>query len=234
MVTTERDGPQRDEAIYQQLRNAIVDHRLRPGARLPEDALGQTFGVSRTSIRKVLQRLAIDRLVTLRPRRGAEVSRPTIKQAADVFAARRLIECGCIAQVAERLTVDDLEVLHELVRRERAARSDGDQSSAIKYSADFHVRLMAVANNELTHAFVEQLSSLSSLIIAVYGSASSVGCDCGEHDELLQLLESGQTDQAEQWMDYHLRQIEASLHFADDTEEQPDFATLFGRSAEAS
>ena len=232
-MKSNRDGTQRDEAIYQALRNAIVDHRLRPGARLPEDSLGRAFSVSRTSIRKVLQRLALDRLVTIRPRRGAEVSRPTTKQAADVFATRRIIECGSIRIIAEQMTGEDREALEELIDREQTARKADDQSSAIKYSADFHVRLMAVADNELIRTFVEQLSSLSSLIIAVYGSPSSVGCDCGEHDELLKLIESGNVTEAEGWMDHHLRQIEASLNFIEEREQAPDFETLFGSSAEA-
>ena len=60
-----------DDAIYQALWEAIVEHRLSPGARLPEDALAGAFGVSRTMIRRVLQRLALEQLVTLRTHRGA-------------------------------------------------------------------------------------------------------------------------------------------------------------------
>jgi DNA-binding GntR family transcriptional regulator len=223
-----------DEAIYQAVRTAIVDHRLRPGDRLPEDTLGQTFGVSRTSIRKVLQRLSIDRLVVQRPRRGAEVNRPTARQAADVFANRRLLECGSIPAVVRHFTPEHHRDLHALVQREQAARRAGDRSAAIKHSADFHTQLMAVTDNELTRAFVEQLSSLSSLIIAVYGTHQSIGCDCGEHDELLRLLEAGAVEQAERWMDHHLREIEASLEFADAPREAPDFSTLFDDSEIAS
>ena len=47
----------RDERIYQDILEAIVEHRLTPGTRLPEDTLAETFGISRTGIRKVLQRL---------------------------------------------------------------------------------------------------------------------------------------------------------------------------------
>jgi len=231
---SEQRGKTSDEAIYQAVRTAIVDHRLRPGDRLPEDTLGQTFGVSRTSIRKVLQRLSIDRLVVQRPRRGAEVNRPTAKQAADVFANRRLIECGSIAAVAEHFTAEHRDALHALVDREQAARRAGDRSAAIKHSADFHTQLMAVTDNELTRAFVEQLSCLSSLIIAVYGTQQSIGCDCGEHDELLRLLEAGEVERAAQWMDHHLRAIEASLEFADDARDAPDFSTLFNDSEIAS
>jgi DNA-directed RNA polymerase specialized sigma54-like protein len=48
----------KDDHIYNSLVKAIVEHRLLPGSKLPEEALAETFGVSRTGIRRVLQRLA--------------------------------------------------------------------------------------------------------------------------------------------------------------------------------
>ena len=48
----------KDESIYQALMTAIVEHQLPPGSKLPEEALAEVFAVSRTGIRKVLQRLA--------------------------------------------------------------------------------------------------------------------------------------------------------------------------------
>ena len=55
---TKDAAQERDEIIYQHLHAAICDSRLLPGTRLPEDTLAETFGASRTIIRKVLQRLA--------------------------------------------------------------------------------------------------------------------------------------------------------------------------------
>jgi DNA-binding GntR family transcriptional regulator len=220
-------GVSRDERIYRHIREAIVDHRLRPGARLPEDALSATFGVSRTGIRKVLQRLALERLVTIRPRRGAQVSRPTAREARDVFAARRLTEGGSLAAVMAGLTEADEQALRELIQRECQAQTAGDQSEAIRLSAAFHVRLVAAGGNGIVTEFVERLTSLSSLIIALYGSPRSIGCDCGEHGELLDLVTAGDTAGAERWLDRHLRRIEASLDFTATREKTPDFATLF-------
>lgn len=228
----------RDARIYREIVDAIVDHRLRPGARLPEDALSGVFGVSRTGIRKVLQRLALERLVTIRPRRGAQVSRPSADEARDVFAARRLAECGSIAGIVERFSEADGEALRALAGREGQAQARGGQSEAIRISAAFHVRLVAVAGNDILTGFVEQLTSLSSLIIAVYGSPRSVGCDCGEHGELVGLLARGDAGAAERWLERHLRRIEASLDFTAGEETTPDFEAIFfgdaGRDAAAS
>jgi DNA-binding GntR family transcriptional regulator len=120
------DSPlSRDEQIYQDILEAIVEHRLLPGTRLPEDSLAEVFAISRTGIRKVLQRLALERMVTLRANRGAEVAQPTAKEAQDVFAARQLIEPALMPAVAERIDSAQLKALRTLVDQEHQAQSDG-------------------------------------------------------------------------------------------------------------
>ncbi len=53
----------RSDAIYASLRRAILEQALKPGTKLPEDSIGDTFGVSRTSARNALVRLSSDGLV---------------------------------------------------------------------------------------------------------------------------------------------------------------------------
>ncbi|MDR9433370.1 MAG: GntR family transcriptional regulator [Spiribacter sp.] len=221
----------RDETIYQQLRNAIVGQDLLSATRLPEDALSNVFGVSRTVIRKVLQRLALERLVTIRPRRGAEVTEPTVEEARNVFAARRCIECHAMTDVVANSTPGALRDLNEMVAQEQAAEWRNDQSEAIRLSASFHVQLVAIGGNALITEFLEQLTSMSSLIIAVYGSRASVGCKPGGHSELCELIEIGDAKAASDWMEKHLRQIESTLDFRKKAADAPDFAKLFSASA---
>ena len=76
----------KDESIYRALMTAIVEHQLPPGSKLPEEALAEVFAVSRTGIRKVLQRLAAVQLVTLTPKRGAHVTSPSVEESRRSFA----------------------------------------------------------------------------------------------------------------------------------------------------
>ena len=68
--------PPRSEDLAESLARAILEHRLAPGARLPEDEVGEVFGVGRTVVRGALQGLAHRELVTLQRNRGAFVARP--------------------------------------------------------------------------------------------------------------------------------------------------------------
>ncbi|QFU02805.1 putative HTH-type transcriptional regulator YdfH [Halomonas sp. THAF5a] len=221
------DGPKRHEAIYQSISDAIIEHRLKPGARLREDALAEVFGVSRTGIRKILQRLALEQLVTLTPRRGASVTRPTADEAKDVFDARLMVECGLMREIARRITAEDLAALRDMARRERQALKSGEQSTAIRLSADFHTRLASISGNATLADFVERLCSRSSLILAVYGNAGHLGCESHDHDDLIGYLEAGNGERAEAFMGRHLKAIEASLSIHVEEDEAPDLFEIF-------
>ncbi|MBZ0329527.1 GntR family transcriptional regulator [Halomonas sp. ANAO-440] len=222
------DGAERHETIYRSISDAIIEHRLRPGARLREDALAEVFGISRTGIRKILQRLALEQLVTLTPRRGASVTRPTADEAREVFDARQMVECGLMPEVARRISEADIEELRSMASREREALSAGEQSSAIKLSAAFHERLAALSGNDTLAAFVGRLCSRSSLILAVYGNPGNLGCESHDHDDLIRYLEAGDGEGARAFMSHHLKEIEASLSIVEEEAEAPDLQSIFG------
>src|SRR5271165_5080346 len=89
--------------IYQSVLDAVVEHRLPPGAKLTEEQLGSVFGASRTIVRSALQALAHDHIVTITRNRGAFVSAPTVADAHDVFHGRRLVEGAIAREVAGRI-----------------------------------------------------------------------------------------------------------------------------------
>ncbi|RCV86881.1 GntR family transcriptional regulator [Vreelandella rituensis] len=225
------DGAERHEVIYRSISDAIIEQQLRPGARLREDALTEVFNISRTGIRKILQRLALEQLVTLTPRRGASVTRPTASEARDVFAARQMVECGLMPEVARRITAQDVSELREMAQREREALKTGEQSTAIKLSATFHERLAQLSGNATLAAFVGQLCSRSSLILAVYGSAGHLGCESHDHDDLIDYLTEGDGEKARAFMNHHLEEIEASLSIIEEEAVAPDLHQIFGMNS---
>lgn len=226
-VAEKRSRDRSLDAIYQSISEAIIGHRLKPGDRLREDALADVFGVSRTGIRKVLQRLALEQLVTLTPRRGASVTRPSVDEAKAVFEARLLVECALMEAVAKRITDADVQELNDMARRERVALRNRQQREAITLSASFHARLAEISGNRTLAEFVHQLCSRSSLILAVYGHAGHLGCESHDHETLIQYLIEGDGARAKDFMERHLKSIEASLSIFDETDENPDLRDIF-------
>ncbi|MEM8550153.1 MAG: GntR family transcriptional regulator [Verrucomicrobiota bacterium] len=96
------------DQIYHELQGRILRCQLPPGERLVEKALCSELGVSRTSLREVLNRLAQDKLVTLKPNCGFSVTPITIEGFRNVCELRRLVEPQVAALAAERASEQDI------------------------------------------------------------------------------------------------------------------------------
>lgn len=225
-------GNGRDEAIYRNLYAAIVENHLEPGTKLPEDTLAEAFGVSRTSVRKVLQRLAYERLVDIRLNRGATVAQPTVKEARDVFAARRIVECGAMPMVVANARPEKLAVIRDIVRREHEAAARDDRREAILLSGEFHVALARLAENDAITGFLAGLVSRSSLVIATFGSPLAGSCRHSEHERVIELIGAGDVEGARTWMEQHLRDVERSVVLVDEPSSAPDLRKILDEVAQ--
>ena len=103
------------ERVYRHLRQQILEDQLPPGAELPEAALSRELAVSRGPIREAMGRLAAEGLVTVRPRRGAEVRSLTPQELVDAYQVREALEVMAVRLAVPRTTESDLTCLDELV-----------------------------------------------------------------------------------------------------------------------
>lgn len=219
----------RDESIYLELSRAIVDHRIPPGTALQEDALSSAFGVSRTVIRKVLQKLSHERLVDLAPNKGATVARPSAEEAKEVFDARRLIEKILVERVVATADDGSIDELGKIVIAEKSAFDTGDKALRLNLSGNFHRQLARLAGNSVLDDFLNELISRTSLIIALYESPGAVPCSHGEHMEIVAALKRRDAKKAAQFMDHHLQHIEAQIELSEDYV-RVDFKNMFSKS----
>ena len=109
-MTVNEYMPLRD-VVFHTLRQAILKGEMEPGERLMEIQLAKKLGVSRTPIREAIRKLELEGLVTMIPRRGAEVAGITEKSLRDVLEVRRALEDLAVELAVERMDADDIERL---------------------------------------------------------------------------------------------------------------------------
>jgi DNA-binding GntR family transcriptional regulator len=223
---TSKDGIDTAQ-VHERIWNAIVDHRLPPETRLVENELCEIFGVGRTRMRQVLQRLAHERVVTLMRNRGAMVSKPSVREAREVFAARRLIETSIVETVITAATRKDIKRLQEHVAREQEAWRANDRRAILKLSGEFHLLLAEAANNSILLELLRDLVSRSSLIIAVYQPPGASPCPPDAHRELTATLERRERA-AIKLMAQHLDHVFADLMLEERNGSGIDLKTVFG------
>lgn len=201
-----------DDAIYERILAAIFEHRLPPGTKLGEDRLAGIYGVSRARIRRVLPRLAHEGVLTLEPNRGAFVARPTVKDAREVFEARRVIEPGIVERVIAR--PDRRAVVARLREHtvvERHARATGDTRAIVRLSGEFHMLMADMSGNALLAKTMRELASLTCLIIALYDKPSVPSCLGEEHGDIVHALAAADVPRATRLMIEHLNHVEQNL-----------------------
>lgn len=198
--------------IYKAIKLAITQHKLLPNTQLVEDSLAEAFQVSRTPIRNVLRRLAMEKLVTDIPYRGAFVSCPSVQEAREVFEMRRVIEASMVSKLCTIVRPEQLAPLETLVREEHKASHEGDIVGALDVTVDIHLKLAELADNYYYFHFLEELISLTSVIIAIYGTNQSF---CQDHKELIEAIIRKDEQEAVKIMTDHLWQIERSLNFTE-------------------
>ncbi|WP_300034030.1 GntR family transcriptional regulator [uncultured Roseobacter sp.] len=205
------------EEIVTHLTEAVHDHRMQPGMKLSEDEVGEIFGVSRTVVRQALRSMAHEGLVSLERNRGAYVAKPTIKEAREVFEARALLEPKTARAAAERATSADIARLEDHIAREHAALAGDEAGLALRLSGEFHCDIARIADQKTIEAFVCQLVSRSSLVIALYWRRRNALCESHAHHALLDAFRRQDADSAEELMKGHLLDLVSQL----DLREQP-------------
>ncbi len=201
-----------ESRIYQQVFESVMNQRVAPGTKLPEQALSDLFGVHRAVVRKVLQRLAHDRIVELRPNRGAVVAVPTVEETRQTFEARRQLEAAIVPLAAARMGKAELQGLRRQLREEHAAVHQPSQPAWARLASSFHMRLAEIAGNAILHRYLHELISRCSLIVALYEPPGNAACEHDEHVRIVDHIEKGEVAKAVRLMGEHLLDLEQRLH----------------------
>ncbi len=199
--------------IADALTRAIVEHRLRPGTKLGEQKLADHFGVSRTLVRQALFQLTQNRLVTLEPARGAYVSTPSVQEAREVFAVRRMLETEMVRAFIGEVTPAKIDALRTHVAAEQAALDQRDVGQRTELLGDFHVRMAELMGNEVLAQLLGDLTSRCALIMLMYQSQLAAEHSHEEHAQIVEALAARNTELAVRLMQEHLLHVEAGLSF---------------------
>ena len=197
--------------IYPRLFDAILEQRIAPASRFTEEGLGETFGVSRSVIRRVLAKLSHQQVIILRPNQRAQVAAPDAQQTRQILEARRMTEMTVVQLACAHATAAHIRQLRELIAGERDCIDRDQRATAIRLSGEFHLQLAAMAHNAPLAQFLNSLVPLTSLIIAQYEAHACTYCAWQEHVAIVDALEQRDVNRAIGLMTQHLDHLEAKL-----------------------
>ena len=147
------DAPQTlSERSAELIRQKITQGEFAPGQRLSEQALADSLGISRNTLREAFRMLTKDGLVKHAQNRGVFVAIPTIASIIDIYRVRRLIEHQALAQAYPRHPAK--KKMREAVETSLRCREAGDWLGVGTANMAFHMAIVELADSERLNLLV--------------------------------------------------------------------------------
>ena len=189
----DQDAPKsRVEAVYRDLREAIIDGDYAPGAHLRLQELSAKYGVSLIPVREAIRKLETERLGETFPNKGARVAEISMEDVADSYRARVLIETGALRLAYPRLDEVSVAEARDIMDRMVAAFDRGDERRGFELHRDLHFYLYNRSGSEWLVYVIEILWAHTER----YRRLSSPGPYGGEHAKMLDAVADGRIEAA--------------------------------------
>jgi DNA-binding GntR family transcriptional regulator len=201
------------ERAYESLKSRIIRLELAPGAVLHEADLQKKLSVGRTPLREAIQRLALDRLVVVLPRRGTFVADISIGDLRHLWEVRLPLEGHCARLAAERMSPREVAALQALLRRAEEVAGTGDFHAIGEADRLLHEALAAATGNPYLTDTVHRLYALTQRIWH-YTQSRAADKDALMHIEwraVVDAIRNRDPESAERSMREHVTQGRTSL-----------------------
>ena len=197
------------DAVADRLRTSIWSGVYAPGDRLVERRLARQFGISHIPLREALARLTEEGLVERLPRRGARVASLTPRMLEEVSSLRVVLEQFVVRRLKDRFTPEAHAELQIIVDQMVGAAERHDLVRVHELDQRFHQRLWELTDHALLVELAAQMRSRTSHFYRA--AAASLGPDevrrhATSHQELLDVIASGDARAAERAMQQHVQQ----------------------------
>lgn len=132
---------------YEKLKHEIITMRFRPGEYLNEAQVSKIFKIGRTPIHQAFNRLMLEGMVEVIPRRGIIVTGISLNQVMDIIDVRLVNETYCARLAAARAEQSDILDMERILSEADAAVAASDVERQMMLDREFHCTLSRAAKN---------------------------------------------------------------------------------------
>ncbi len=197
------------ETILNTILDGIDRGELNPGDAIEEQALIDTYGVSRTPLREALLRLEAMGLILRQKRRGATLFKPTLEEFLAILEVHAKLEGQAAGLAARRLSDSDARALEAIVcacEKHAAEKGDGEPDQYYQLNLQFHKTVAEASGNPFLLDMIKMNArKLLAYYRARYRYAGAIADSAREHRELAGLITARRADAAEAFMERHVQ-----------------------------
>lgn len=210
------------EIVFIELKKAIFDGRIKEGEHLVENTIAEKMEVSRTPVREALRQLEAEGLVNNIPRKGAVVRGITLKDAAEIYDIREVLE-GLVARQACRYrTGEDIAKLKDILVLMEETIENGDYNRYLELHKDYNNIILESSNSKRLQSMMEKIyEHLIFLRSVSLHTKDRRFLALEEHRQIVEAIEHRDEVKAEEITRRHI--IKAKEAFFDNLKTEGDF-----------
>ena len=191
-------------ACVSALKRRILSMQIAPGQLLDETALSQEFGISRTPLREVIQRLVGEGYLSAQENRGAKVASMDISTMRHFFQAAPMIYASIARLAAEQATADQVDKLKsvQMAYRKSIAADQAEETAMHNYR--FHQVIGEMAASPYLMPSLDRLLIDHTRIGRVFYESNNkadqarIAQAADQHDQMIEAFAQNQAAQAVQ------------------------------------
>lgn len=201
----------RDQA-YEAIKGQIVSCELKPGEAVTMTELADELGLGRTPIIQALDRLMVDGLVEIMPRKGVVVSPVSLDELVEIIEIRMLNESQVVRWAAERIRGERVAELERNLKEMVVATQSRDIGLLVALDREFHRMISMTAGNAI---MTELLGNLHDRSVRFWTLSLNVPDHnkrvCEQHAEIVTALAARDPDRAEAAIRSHIAAFKTNL-----------------------
>src|SRR4051794_26361637 len=150
----------RDEA-YDAIKHRIITCEFRPGEYVNELQLSALLKIGRTPVHQALDRLMVEGMVDVIPRKGVIVKPVSLNEVLQIIEVRLINECYCARLAAERASDADLAEMEDVLKRAKHWTSLRNVVNMMLLDREFHLLVAQAAKNDVVAELLRALHERS-------------------------------------------------------------------------
>jgi DNA-binding GntR family transcriptional regulator len=206
------------DVVFERLRDAILDGRLKAGQWLRQETLAQELGVSQMPVREALKRLVAEGLAVRIPYKGVKVVEFSPEDIVDICTVRLVLEGLAVRLATPLITDEELKRLKENLREQEGYTSQDQIARRRQLNTEFHLSICQASGRRYLVRLLEMLWRWFPSVMLYEGAfrqeellPARMDREMREHWAMLEALERRDAQQAEEETRRHIRNLSQEL-----------------------
>jgi DNA-binding GntR family transcriptional regulator len=203
------EGRSTAQLIADQLREHIIQGIFRPGEQINESILAVQLNTSRSPVREAVQRLCQEGILISRRNHGVFVLEISTQDSKEIYAVREAMEttaADSLLKSSPKHIRETCRTLKTILKNMQRRVDATNRQSIAQLDMEFHTTIVAAAGNSRMTRIYETLAAESTMcILNLEISYPEAQILIQEHQDILNLLETGNGEELQKALKHHLQ-----------------------------